>query len=146
MVIVGEWQLFDDGVTRPIVRAKVRKGDSTLIAEDFLIDSGADRTVFRAALLEQLHISIQGPPADFTLSGIGGTRPFVLVATVIEFIRDDGGVVRVRREIAGFTDPAATDLSVLGCDVPDHFDLILSRRNEILLLALRHQYRVEQTA
>jgi hypothetical protein len=70
----------------------------------------------------------------------------VLVTTVIEFIRDDGGSVRVRGEIAGFTDPAATDLSVLGCDVLDNFDLILSRRcNEILLLAPTHQYRVEQT-
>jgi len=145
MVIFGEWQLFDDGVMRPIVRAKVDKGDGTLIAEDFLIDSGADRTVFRTALLEQLHIPTQEPPVDLTLSGIGGTRAFVLVATVIEFIRDDGGPVRVRGEIASFTDPAATDLSVLGRDVLDNFDLILSRRrNEILLLAPYHQYRVER--
>lgn len=145
MVIVGEWQLFDDGVTRPVVRAKVHKRDGTLIAEDFLIDSGADRTVFRAALLEQLHIPLQEPPVDLTLSGIGGTRTFVLVTTVIEFLRDDGGPVRVRGEIAGFTDPAATDLSVLGRDVLDNFDAILSRRrNEILLLAPTHQYRVER--
>ncbi len=146
MVIVGEWQLFDDGVTRPIVRAKVHKGDSTLIAEDFLIDSGADRTVFRAALLEQLHIPAQEPPLDVTLSGIGGTSEFVLVTTIIEFIRDGGRPVRVRGEFAGFTDPTATDLSVLGRDVLDNFDLILSRRrNEILLLAPNHQYHVEQT-
>jgi len=144
MVIVGEWQLFDDSVTRPIVRTKGHKGDGTLIAEDFLIDSGADRTVFRTALLEQLRILVQEPPVDLALSGIGGIRAFVLVATVIEFMRDDGGPVRVRGEFAGFTDPVATDLSVLGRDVLDNFDLILSRRNEILLLAPNHQYRVER--
>jgi hypothetical protein len=147
MVIVGEWQLFDDGVTRPIVHARVHKGDGALMAEDFLIDSGADRTVFRTALLEHLHIPTQELPVDFALSGIGGTSAFVLVTTVIEFIRDGGRPVRVRGEFAGFTDPAATDLSVLGRDVLDNFDLILSRRrHEILLLAPRHQYRVEQTS
>jgi hypothetical protein len=54
MMIVGKWHLFDDGITRPIVRAKIHKGDGTLIVEDFLIDSGADRTVFRTTLNEIL--------------------------------------------------------------------------------------------
>jgi hypothetical protein len=88
---------------------------------------------------------IRSVQPNFTLSGIGGTIEFVLVTTVIEFIRDSGRVVRVRGEFAGFTDPTATDLSVLGRDVLDNFDLILSRRrDEILLLAPNHQYRVEQ--
>src|SRR2546427_5043260 len=40
---------------------------------------------------------------------------------------------------------AATDLSVLGRDVLDHFDLIISRRqNESFLLTPRHQYRIER--
>lgn len=146
MVIAGEWQLSDDGVTRPILHARIHKGDGTLIAEDFLIDSGADRTAFRTGLLEQLQILTRKPPVDIALSGIGGVSAFVLVTTVIELLRVDGSPVRVRGEFAGFTDPAATDLSVLGRDVLDNFDLILSRpRNEILLLAPRHQYRVEQT-
>ena len=52
--------------------------------------------------------------------------------------------VRVRGEFAGFTDPTATDLSILGRDVLDHFDVLISRRhNEILLLAPRHRYRIE---
>lgn len=68
----------------------------------------------------------------------------MLVTTVLEFMRNDGGAVRVRGEFAGFTDPAATDLSVLGRDVSDNFDVVLRRRrNEILLLAPRHQSRVE---
>jgi hypothetical protein len=46
MLVVGEWQLFDDGVTWPLVSAKVLGGDGSLIADDFLIDTGADRSVF----------------------------------------------------------------------------------------------------
>lgn len=145
MLIAGEWQLFDDGVMRPTVRAKVLGSDGSLIAEDFLIDTGADRSVFREPLLTRLQLPAESPQPDFMLSGIGGTSEFVLVATVLEFTRDDGGSVRVHGEFAGFTDPAATDLSVLGRDVLDNFDLILShQRNEILLLAPRHRYRVER--
>ena len=45
-------------------------------------------------------------------------------------------------EFATFIDSTATDLSILGRDVLNHFDLILSRRrNEVLLLASNHQYR-----
>jgi hypothetical protein len=40
-------------------------------------------------------------------------------------------------------DPAASDLCVLGRDVTDNFDLILSRRrDEVLLLAPAHYYQV----
>jgi len=144
MLVTGEWQLRDDGVTRPIVRAKVLGVNGSLVSENFLIDSGADRTVFSAALMARLRLPAGNAQPGFALSGIGGTNEFVLVTTVMEFIRDDGGPVRVRGEFAGFTDPTATDLSVLGRDVLDNFDLIISRRrNEILLLAPRHQYRIE---
>ena len=144
MLLVGEWKIRDDGAARPTVRANVQDGEGGLVAADFLLDSGADRTVFCAALLERWRLSAISARPGFSLSGIGGTSEFVLVTTVLEFTRDDGGPVRVRGEFAGFTDPAATDLSVLGRDVLDNFDLIVSRRrNEILLLAPRHQYRIK---
>jgi hypothetical protein len=146
MVIAGNWRLFDDGITRPIVRAKVVGGDGTPRGENFLIDSGADRSVFSAALLQRLGLPARNVQPNFTLSGIGGTSECVLVTTVMEFIRDGGGSVRVRGEFAGFIDPTATALSVLGRDVLDNFDLVLGRRrNEILLLAPNRQYRVERT-
>jgi hypothetical protein len=145
MLIMGEWQPFDDGVTRPTVRVHVLGGEGKLIGEDFLIDTGADRTAFSAAFLDRLRLPTQNVPADFSLSGIGGSSDFVLVVTALEFVRDDRGSARVRGEFAAFTDPVATDLSVLGRDVLDNFDVILSRRrNEVLLLAPRHQYRVER--
>jgi len=145
MLVRGEWQLRDDGVMRPIVRARVGE-DGSPVSENFLIDSGADRTVLSAVLVSRLRLPAQSAPPGFTLSGIGGRSAFVLVTTVVEFISDDGRPVRVRDEFAGFTDPTATDLSILGRDVLDHFDLVLSRwRSEIFLLAPRHQYRIERT-
>lgn len=145
MLVRGEWQLRDDGVVRPIVRARVG-GDGSPVPENFLIDSGADRTVLSAVLVTRLQLPARSVPPGFILSGIGGTSAFRLVTTVVEFLRDDGGPVRVRGEFAGFTDPTATDLSILGRDVLDHFDLVLSRRRrEIFLIAPRHQYRIEST-
>jgi hypothetical protein len=65
----------------------------------------------------------------------------------VEFARDDGGTAVVRGEYAGFTDLAATDLSILGRDVLDLFHLMVSRpTNVILLLAGNHRIRVEETA
>ena len=78
--------------------------------------------------------------------GVGGATSFVILNTLMEFTRDDGGLVTVRGEFAAFTDPAASDLSILGRDVLDNFDVILSRRrNEVLLLAPPHQYHVART-
>lgn len=144
MLIAGEWKLRDDGVMRPIVRARVLGSNGSLVSEDFLIDSGADRTVLSATLLARLPLLARSAQPDFTLSGIGGTTTFVSVTTVMEFVRDDGALARVRGEFAGFTDPTATDLSILGRDVLDHFDVIISRqRGAIWLLAPRHQYRID---
>ena len=145
MLITGKWQVGDDGVLRPLVRAAVSGIDGRLVADDFLIDSGADRTVLSAALLARLSLPTRSAPSGSILSGIGGGCAFVLVTSAVEFIREDGGAVRVRGEFAGFTDPTATDLSILGRDVLDNFDLIISwRRSEVLLLAPRHYYRIER--
>jgi Aspartyl protease len=145
MLVTGEWQLRDDGVVRPIMRAKVLGSTGNLVSENFLIDSGADRTVLSAVLLARLQLPIQSADSGVTLSGIGGTSEFVLVTTVIAFMRNDGGLVRIRGEFAGFTDPQAIDISVLGREVLDNFDLIIGRHcDEILLLAPRHRYRIDR--
>lgn len=54
MRIDGEWLLFDDGVTRPVIRGLVLTGDGSWLAAEFLVDTGADRTVFSAATLSKL--------------------------------------------------------------------------------------------
>jgi Aspartyl protease len=144
MQIVGEWWLCDDGVTRPSVETLVLGAGGQNHSERFLIDSGADQTVLSADLLSKLQLPPQQPPAGLALAGISGTSPSVVVDTVIEFTRAGGGPARVRGQMPAFTDPAATDLSILGRDVLDNFDVILSRpRNEILLLTGNHRYVVQ---
>jgi hypothetical protein len=45
--------------------------------------------------------------------------------------------------LGGFLDPAASDMDILGRDVLNNFDVILSyRRREVLLLAPNHAYQV----
>jgi predicted aspartyl protease len=143
MEIAGEWWLCDDGFTRPVVHIMVHGLDQIYKENHFLIDTGADRTVFNAELLEKLKLSSTEPPAQETLVGVGGSNRFVLVRTVLELTTIDGGSARVRGEFAEFTDPSAIDLSVIGRDILDLFDVILSRRrNEVRLLGTNHTYRV----
>ena len=128
MVITGEWIRRDDGITRPIVEAKVAGVNGTLLHEQFLVDTGADRTVLSARLLGRLQLVGMPAPPGSSLQGIGGSSPHVVVSAVLELTRDDGGTIRVRGELAAFTDPTTTDLSILGRDVLDNFDVITSRR------------------
>jgi predicted aspartyl protease len=145
MRIAGEWQAGEDGARRPVIKAQVQGADGVLRADEFLVDSGADRTVLSPHLLKELDFPINMVSEGSILQGIGGVGESVVVKTVVVLTRDDGGEVYLRGEFAAFTDPSATDLSILGRDVLNHFDLILSRRrNEVLLLAPNHQYRVEQ--
>jgi len=141
MLIVGSWFLGPDGVSRPTVTAFITGSDGRRHRERFLVDSGADRTAFSAILLGQLGLPTS---AGVVLARIGGTQPFVSVSGALEFEEADGTLVRVRGSFAAFTDPAATDMSILGRDVLNNFDVIVSRpRNEVLLLAAPHAYRVE---
>jgi hypothetical protein len=143
MRIVGEWLVGDDGVTRPVVRAKVQAADGTLQPGVFLIDCGADRTVFSAYLLGNLNLLPIPTPEGMSLAGVGGGCEFVVVETVVELPRDDGTASRIKGQFAAFTDTAESDLSILGREILDHYDLILGREyGEVLLLFPPHRYRV----
>jgi hypothetical protein len=48
MRVNGKWLLCDDGVIRPVVPGFVRAADGQLVEVAFLLDAGADRTVFSA--------------------------------------------------------------------------------------------------
>jgi hypothetical protein len=143
MRIVGKWYRCDDGIIRPIVETNVLSATGQLVYERFLVDTGSDCTVLSADLLQQLHLTGRAPHAGLSLKGISGAGNYVVVATVMEFLQADGGPARVRGDMAAFTDPTATDLSILGRDVLDHFDVLISRRrDEVLLLAGDHNYHV----
>jgi hypothetical protein len=144
MRIVGAWRTCDDGVARPLLRGVLFTAQGQPLTEWFLIDTGLDQTVFSGVTCFRLGIPARVPGQGYRLMGIGGATDFVLITTEVEFTRDDGQVVRVRGDFAALTDPAATDFSVLGRDVLDNFDLIVSRhKDEILLLTGTHRYRVE---
>jgi hypothetical protein len=146
MRIEGEWYACQDGVTRPVVRAHVDDVAGLPVSDRFLIDTGADRTVLSADFWRRIGIPGDRPPAGVSLVGVGGGTGFVVLRTVLQFLTDDGRVAMVRGELAAFTDPDATDLSILGRDVLDSVRLIVSRPdNEVLLLAANHRYRVLQT-
>jgi hypothetical protein len=145
MRIVAEWQVGDDGVARPIVWAIVKAANGTFEAETFLVDSGADRTVLSSILLRRLGFPMTPAEEGLSLESIGGECEFVVVKTIVEMACDDRSVAHMRGSFAAFTDSAASDPSILGRDILNYFDVILSRqRNEVLLLAPNHQYRVEQ--
>jgi len=144
VLISGEWLDNGEGIVLPIVRARIvgASGQSSH-AEAFLIDSGAELTVFREALVNRLRLSIVPSPPGLSLTGVGGRSDFVTLDATLEFDRDDGLAARVHGPYSAFTDPKAIDLSLLGRDVLHNFDLILSRqRNEVLLLAPNHRYQV----
>ena len=143
MRVVGEWQTGDDGVSRPVVKAGLLGSDGQLHLDYFLIDSGADRTAFSAGFLDELQLLTHEPAPGFALRGISGRQGCVFVHAVLEFTSDDGRMVRVHGEFAAFTDPSASDQSILGRDVLNNFDVIISKpRDEIQFLSPNHQYVV----
>ena len=53
------------------------------MAEEFLVDSGADRIVFRAHFLRTLHLAVSTDSNGSILQGIGGVSESVVVQTVV---------------------------------------------------------------
>jgi Retroviral aspartyl protease len=145
MVIIGQWLEGLDGVTRPMIRARVTGLDGNQIEDAFLVDVGADRTVLSFHFFTQLKLPGRPPGGGMMLEGISGKCSFVWINMPLEFISHDGVTIRVHGEYAALTDPNATDFSILGRDILNNFDVIISRpRNEVLLLAPNHRYQVIQ--
>ena len=98
MQISGEWLLCDDDVQRPIIRGEALAGDGTWVPAEFLVDTGADRTVFSAGLLALLGGS--SAVARERLSGLGGVAEFATIETQIRLINEGGTPVSFRAEYA----------------------------------------------
>lgn len=108
------------------------------LEDRFLVDGGADCTVLSAELIGRLGLS---GTVGSRLAGVGGTEGSALVQTTLEFKHDAGGTAVVRGEFSAFTNPGAIVMNILGRDVLNNFDVIMSRpRNEILLLSPPHRY------
>jgi hypothetical protein len=142
MQINGEWLLCDDGIVRPVIRGHILDGNDVWIQAPFLVDTGADRTVFSAPVLAAL--ALQPPLATERLGGVGGLVTSVVVATQMRFRQEGGGgSVVFHGQYAAVTDLEALDMSVLGRDITGRFALIVDwPGNVVCLLGQRHRYTI----
>ena len=142
MRIDGEWYECDDQVLRPIVRGEVFSADGSWEPVLFLVDTGADCTVFSAAILDVLGFELGATRAR--LGGIGGIAESVDVATRIRLARDDGGNAVFRGRYAAFTQLEALDMSVLGRDIMQMFAVIVDRPDDVVsLVGQQHRYVIQ---
>ena len=103
MQINGEWLLCDDNIVRPVIRGPILDGHGAWIHAPFLVDTGADRTVFSALMLAAL--SFQPTPSPERLGGVGGVVTPVVIETHLRFRREAGrGTVVFRGQYAAVTE------------------------------------------
>jgi hypothetical protein len=143
MRVNGEWLECDDGVIRPSMPGSVRIADGQMIEVTFLVDGGADRTVFSVDLLALRQPLATSETEQFHVAGVGGEAGSITVQTVIGFIRDDGRLITVRGAFGVFTVSESSEMSVLGRDVTNNFDVLYSfPRREVMLLSPPHSYQI----
>ncbi len=145
MRVNGEWLICEDGVIRPTVTGVVRAPDGQMFEVPFLLDAGADRTVFSADFLSLL-IPLRTREAEqIPLAGIGGRVGSITVDTAIGFSRDDCKVVTIRGHLAVLTESESAEMSVRGRDVTNNFSVIYDYPNSaVTLLALPHYYEIKR--
>lgn len=145
MRVNGEWLICEDGVVRPVVLGLVHTKHDELLNVTFLLDAGADRTVFSARFLNRLQ-SLEITSGDhIQLAGAGGLVNSITIQTLIGFTRDDGKAVTVRGVFGVFTEGESAEMSVLGRDVTNNFSVIYDYPNRAVeLLAPPHYYEIKR--
>lgn len=126
---------------RPVIRAEARGADGQWVRVPFLVDTGADRTVFSAQKLWELGF---GSVESYgRLGGVGGTAQAVEIETTIRFTYEPDGKARLPGLYAAFVELEALDMSVLGSDVLQWCALIVDRPgNVVCLLNQNHRYSI----
>jgi predicted aspartyl protease len=143
MRIDGQWLLADDGVMRPMISGEILAGNGSWERSEFLVDTGADRTVFSAATLAKL--GLQPVAMREGISGVGGMVDSVIVETQIQLTREDAGNVVFRGQYVAVTELEALDINILGRDITNLFAVIVDRpRDVVCLVGQRHRYNIEQ--
>ncbi|MGH9766772.1 MAG: retropepsin-like aspartic protease [Blastocatellia bacterium] len=143
MEIKGEWQFCEDGIIRPVMRGRFQSAGGGWIGAELLIDTGADRTVLSADVLQKLGADLL--EAEEGISGLGGVTDAVVIQTKLQLFRETGAPITFHGHFTAVTDPTALDLSVLGRDILDLFALIVDRPGNIVcLLSQRHRYEIIQ--
>ena len=147
MRVNGSWLLSDDGAIRPVVPGLVRLSNDQWLEVSFLLDAGADRTVFSTRFLNRLRDLEPIGSDHILLSGVGGKTTSITIETTIAFARDDGQLITVRGSFGVFTEGESADLSVLDRDVSNNFSVIYDYPNQVIaLLALPHSYEIKSSS
>ena len=142
MRIDGQWLVCDDGVVRPVISGDIRTADGSWEQGEFLVDTGADRTVFSAATLAVL--GLQPLMAQDRIGGLGGLVDSVVVETQVRLTREEAGKIVFRGRYAAVTNLEALDMNVLGRDIAGLFAVVVDRPgNVVCLLGQRHRYTIE---
>jgi len=142
MRINGKWLMCDDGVVRPVVRGEVLAADGSWERVEFLLDTGADRTVFGAATLANLNI--QPLAAHEGISGLGGIADSVIIQTQIRLTHENFGKVLFRGRYAAVTALDSLDIDVLGRDITGLLSVIVDLPADIVfMLGQRHRYIIQ---
>jgi len=133
------WYLCDDDTIRPIVRAEALGAPGTWEPVNFLIDTGADSTVFCAGDREVL--GLPAKQVDAQLSGIGGLSKAEVIDVQFR-LRQPGKIpVSFRGQFLAATNSQSLEMSVLGRDVLSLFAVVVDRPQDIVcLLSQRHRY------
>jgi len=144
MLIYGQWVTCDDGIVRPIIEGEVLAADGvTWEATEFLLDTGADRTVFHSEFLTTL--ALPHLPAAQQLGGVGGGAITVSVGTEIRFPLYPAGTITIKGRFSAFTRQEALDTNVLGRDITNLFAVIIDKPGgSVCMLASPHHYTIKQ--
>ena len=147
MRVNGAWLPGDDGVIRPIVPGLVRLRNDQWLEVSFLLDAGADRTVFSADFFSLLQPFEAIGGERLLLSGVGGKTDSITIETTIAFTRDDGRLITVSGSFGVFLEGESADLSVLGRDVTNNFNVIYDYPKQIIaLLTPPHYYEIKPSS
>lgn len=147
MRINGKWLPCDDGEIRPVVPGMVRLATEQWLEVPFLLDAGADRTVFSPDFFNLLSPLQTTPSEQSQLAGVGGRAGSIVIETAIGFIKDDGRPVSIRGTFHVFVESESADLSVLGRDVTNNFGIIYDYPNQaVALLAPPHYYEIRKAS
>lgn len=141
MLINGEWLLCDDGIERPVIRGEILSGGGFWRSLEFLVDTGADRTILSANVFESLHLPFTAPTEQ--IGGVGGMVKSIVLTTQIRLTCEDATKVMFRGDYAACTEYESLDMSVLGRDIMAQFAVLVDRSKDMVcLLRERHSFNI----
>lgn len=144
MRITGLWSLCDDGLVRPVINGEVLAANNAWVDVPFLVDTGADATVFSADIRASLGLAPQQSTQG--IGGVGGSASSEVLSAEIRLTTSDGRKIVIRGQFFAVMDPKSLEMSVLGRDITNLFALIVDRQQDVVcLLGQRHRYRIEES-